>query len=382
MKAVVSYTGIEVLYPCVIHLFNQNEVIECEYQSGNTGKDLLYFVCDYMKLENKDYWGFKYFDIYNQRHWLENNKLIKTQIKDICPVHFYFAVRVYPPQPYRLTDAKSKHQIFMQIRLDLANGRLCCNPSDVALLLGLMLQYKYGDYDASKHEDNYAKDKIVYSQTVTSELKAIDLHKCHLKGMNKAQTEDFFLRMTSQMETYGVDPYLVEDISKQKLTLWINYKGMITYKDSKIIHHLEWMAINRIKYEKCHLIIDISSSDTVVFVCLTEAECNYIYIGAIAHLYYFTNSGNKCNSTTGTMGSDAEEIEELTSDEYDAKNNNGPVFKQSDGFIDKNDIKLKGVNIWRSMTFWHIILIVIFVGVFTKYTVEGNQMFQDVIIVN
>lgn len=307
MKTVVSKTGIEVIYPCSVHLLT-GEILECEYKSDQTGQELMSFICDHLGFFEKDFWGFTFLDCFEQRHWLDLSKLIRTQVKNVCPIHLRFRVKVYPPEPYKLEEHIKKH-IFLQLWLDLKSGRLCCGISDASLLLGLILQFQLGDFNPELHFGNYVKEKFLQHQTFAIEMKAILFHKDHLSGINKDQTIDLFLRLSSQLETYGVDPFLVEDVKKRTMTLWINFKGMDTFVDAERIHHLEWMAITRIKQDERSIFVHLTTGDVVEFICLTKGECGYIYENAVDHLKYFTTSGNK--STTGIIGSEsAEDLEE------------------------------------------------------------------------
>lgn len=307
MKTVVSQSGVEVLYPCSIHLLT-GEILECEYKSDQMGHELMDFVCDHIGLPEKDHWGFKFLDCFEQRHWLDLNKLIRIQMKNVCPIQLLFRLIVYPPESYKLEEP-TKTQIFVQLRLDLKSGRLCCGISDASLLLGLLLQFQLGDYNSDTHVGNYVKDKFLQHQPFVIEMKAIAFHREHLSGINKHQTIDLFLRLASQLETYGVDPFLVEDCNQQRMTLWVNYKGMSTYVDAGMIHSLEWMSISRIKQDNCSIFIHLVSGHLIELFCLTKAECNYIYEVSVNHLRYFTTSGAK--STTGVIGSDSfEDLEE------------------------------------------------------------------------
>ncbi|XP_018570260.1 FERM domain-containing protein 3-like [Anoplophora glabripennis] len=302
MKTVLSKTGIEVLYPCTIHLLRNGEILECEYKSDHTGRELLNYICDYQGLSEKEYWGLKYVDTFEQRHWLELDKLIRSQVKNVCPIHFHFRVKVYPPEPYKLTDKETKHQIFLQLRYDLVSGRLCCGPNDSALLLALILQYTHGDFNPEIHIGNYIKDKIILNQNFMVETKAIEIHRNHLSDLKKSHIEDLFLRMACQLEAYGIDPYLVEAHNHSNLNLWVNHNGMVTYVENRKVHHLKWMDIAKVEQDDCKLIVKMGNDEVVEFVCLTKAECNYIYRNVVDHLIHFTATDKK--STASLVGSE------------------------------------------------------------------------------
>lgn len=72
-----------------------------------------------------------------------------------------------------------------------------------------------GDYDPEIHLGNYVCDyKILLKQTDAIEDKAMDLHQKHLKGQSPSQVEKSFLKIASQLDTYGVDPHPVKVIYK------------------------------------------------------------------------------------------------------------------------------------------------------------------------
>lgn len=312
MKTVLSRTGIEVLYQCTVHFLNDG-VLECEYKSNSLGSDLLDYICEYISIVEKEYWGLNFHDSFNQRHWLETNKLIRVQVKNVCPIHFHFKVKVYPPEPYKSLDTVSKHHIFLQLKKDLLNSSLYCGPSDSALLLALVLQHTYGDYDSSVAFETYVAKKIIQNQTISTELKAIELHKNHLNGLSKTQIEDLLLRMVCQLETYGIDPFLVESEENLKLTLWINHRGMVTYIESKKVQEFNWLGIRSIFQSYNNLIIQLVNDKKVIFTCSTQAECDYIFQCAIAHLEVFTSTGAK--STIGIIESvSAESIDNVNLD--------------------------------------------------------------------
>ncbi|CAG9854532.1 unnamed protein product [Phyllotreta striolata] len=300
MKTVVSKTGIEVLYPCTIHLLKKAAIVECEYKSDSVGQDLLDYICDYFHFTDAEYWGLKFIDSYGQRHWLEADRLIRVQVKNCCPVHFQLRINVFPPEPYKLADKFTKDQIFMQLRLSLLNGSLGCGSNDAPLFISLLLQYNYGDHDEKVHFGNYVKDKIILNQTFASEVKAIEIHRTHLKGLTGEQAQDLLLRLSCQSETYGVDPYVVENENGEKVVLYINCNGLATYKDAEKVEAFDWMSIGGISQDKRTLLVHSTKDEVVRYVCVTEGECNYIRYSAVNHLKCFTGSGYQ--STMAVVG--------------------------------------------------------------------------------
>ncbi|CAF5176664.1 unnamed protein product, partial [Rotaria magnacalcarata] len=69
----------------------------------DTGKILANRVCDLMNLEERDYFGLTFINNEKTRTWLDNDKRVISQLKDVDPI-FYFQVKFYPPEPALLQD--------------------------------------------------------------------------------------------------------------------------------------------------------------------------------------------------------------------------------------------------------------------------------------
>ncbi|XP_072389383.1 FERM domain-containing protein 3-like [Diabrotica undecimpunctata] len=293
MKTETSKRKVEIFYPCSVHLLTNGSVVDCEYKLDNIGNDLLDYICEYLHVEQKCYWGLRYVDEYGQKHWLDENKLIHSQVKNTSLMHFYFRVKIYPPDPFKVSDDEAKYQIFMQLRLDLVSGKLGCKSCDAVMLIALILQYSCGDFDDEVHLGNYVQEKIVMNQTFSIEMKAIEIHKNYLKGITIYQAEDLFLRMACQLETYGVEPYLVENIYGDKMTLWINYKGVAAYKGGREVHKFDWMSIVNVTQEDDRLVLNLTTEDNIKFYCFTTAQCDYIFQATLGAFAYFTSLNRK-----------------------------------------------------------------------------------------
>ncbi|KAL3289458.1 hypothetical protein HHI36_022882 [Cryptolaemus montrouzieri] len=200
-----------IIYKCAVRLLEDSEVLECEYRLHHKGKYLLEFVCQQLNLIEQDYFGLRYVDNTNQRHWLDLEKSINKQVKDLDPVLFSFRVKFYPPDPFKLKEEITRYQIFLQLKRDLLHGRLYCGIDDAAMLAALVIQSELGDYDSEIHEGNYVTDlKILLKQTPTIEEKAMEIHQKQLKGEDPSQIESKFLKRACPLDTYGIDPHPVK----------------------------------------------------------------------------------------------------------------------------------------------------------------------------
>ncbi|KAG0720864.1 FERM domain-containing protein 5 [Chionoecetes opilio] len=197
-------------YRCTIRLLDDNEVLECEFQSYHKGKVLLDFVFNRLDLVETDYFALRYIDQNKQRHWLDPNKNILRQIKNLAPILFCFRVKFYPADPLRLQEEITRYQLFLQLRRDLLHGRLYCSQGDAVILAAYTIQAEIGDYDPTKHYGNYISDfKILLKQTQKIDEKIMELHPT-FKKHTPLMAETGFLKKAAVLDTYGVDPHPVK----------------------------------------------------------------------------------------------------------------------------------------------------------------------------
>ncbi|KAK8385689.1 hypothetical protein O3P69_016460 [Scylla paramamosain] len=286
--------GIE--YKCTIRLLDDNEVLECEFQSYHKGKILLDFVFNKLNLVETDYFALRYVDQNKQRHWLDPNKNILRQIKNLSPILFCFRVKFYPADPLRLQEEITRYQLFLQLRRDLLHGRLYCSQSDAAILAAYTVQAEIGDYDPSKHYGNYISDfKILLKQTPKIEEKIMELHPT-LKNHTPLMAETAFLKKASVLDTYGVDPHPVKDHRGSQLYLGLNHTGVLTFQGSRKTHHFRWAEVQKLNYEGKMFIVHLIFAEdartkkkhTVGFKCPTASACRHLWRCAVEQRLFYT----------------------------------------------------------------------------------------------
>ncbi|KAF2885612.1 hypothetical protein ILUMI_20554 [Ignelater luminosus] len=281
-----------IVYKCTVRLLEDTEILECEYKPNHKGKVLLEYVCQQLNLVEQDYFGLRYVDASEQRHWLDLGKSILKQVKDLDPVLFSFRVKFYPPDPFRLKEEITRYQIFLQLKRDLLHGRLYCAVGEASMLAAFIIQGDLGDYMPEVHLGNYVSDyKILLKQTETIEEKIMEIHQKNLKGQTPPQVESSFLKLACQLDTYGVDPHPVKDHKGSQLYLGINYSGILTFQGSRKTHHFRWSDVQKINYEGKMFIIHLNYNEkkhTVGFKCPSGSACKYVWRCAMEQMLFFT----------------------------------------------------------------------------------------------
>ncbi|XP_011333183.1 FERM domain-containing protein 5 isoform X5 [Ooceraea biroi] len=293
-----SKSDVTVVHRATIRLFDDNEIIYCDFQPQDKGRYILEYVCKQLNILEMDYFGLRYVDKERERHWLDLAKTAIKQVKDMHEILLCFRVKFYPPDPLRLKEEITRYQVYQQLKRDLLYGRLCCSPGEASLLVACIVQSELGDYDLEVHEGNYISEhKLLKTQTPTIEEKAMELHQNQMKGFTPEQAENYFLRLASQLDTYAVDPHPVKDPDKgTQLHLGINHCGILTFQDSRKIQHFRWSEVQKINFEGKMFIVHVTISEDVRtkkkhlvgFKCPTATNCRHVWRCAIEQMLFFT----------------------------------------------------------------------------------------------
>uniref|UniRef100_A0A8C2GUZ5 Erythrocyte membrane protein band 4.1 like 2 n=1 Tax=Cyprinus carpio TaxID=7962 RepID=A0A8C2GUZ5_CYPCA len=212
----------------------------------------------------KDYFGLSFKDNAEQRCWLDVTKEIKRQIRN-SQWQFVFSVKFYPPDPSQLTEDITRYLLCLQLRQDIASGRLPCSFVTHALLGSYTLQGELGDHDPEEHRLDYISDfQFAPNQTKELEEKVVELHKSH-RGMTPAQADAQFLENAKKLSMYGVDLHHAKDSEGVDIMLGVCSNGLLIYKDRLRINRFAWPKILKISYKRSNFYIKIRPGEAEQF---------------------------------------------------------------------------------------------------------------------
>lgn len=133
------------------------------------GNDLYEQVFYSLDLIEKDYFGLQFTDANHVKHWLDPTKAIKKQVKSLYilfptffptqfliifhtqlvgpPYTLRLKVKFYSSEPNTLREELTRYQFFLQLKLDLLEGRIECTDQKAIEICGLALQCKQFDLE-------------------------------------------------------------------------------------------------------------------------------------------------------------------------------------------------------------------------------------------
>ncbi|XP_044025752.1 band 4.1-like protein 2 isoform X11 [Siniperca chuatsi] len=252
------------LVVCHVTLLDGSD-FTCEVEKRAKGQYLFFKVCEHLNLLEKDYFGLTYTDSHEQKCWLDPTKEIKRQMRS-NNWQFAFNVKFYPPDPSLLTEDITRYLLCLQLREDVASGRLPCSFVTHALLGSYTLQAEFGDYepDQPRPLDYISQRTFAPNQNKEMEEKILELHKSH-RGMTPAQADAQFLENAKKLSMYGVDLHHAKDSEGVDIMLGVCANGLLVYKDRLRINRFAWPKILKISYKRNNFYIKIRPGETEQF---------------------------------------------------------------------------------------------------------------------
>ncbi|XP_055982376.1 band 4.1-like protein 2 isoform X4 [Sorex fumeus] len=248
---------------CKVTLLDGTEY-SCDLEKRAKGQVLFDKVCEHLNLLEKDYFGLSIQENTEQKNWLDPAKEIKKQLRNL-PWLFTFNVKFYPPDPSQLTEDITRYFLCLQLRKDIASGRLPCSFVTHALLGSYTLQAELGDHDPEQRGSTDLSDfQFAPTQTKELEEKVAELHRTH-RGLSPAQADSQFLENAKRLSMYGVDLHHAKDSEGVDIKLGVCANGLLIYKDRLRINRFAWPKILKISYKRSNFYIKVRPAELEQF---------------------------------------------------------------------------------------------------------------------
>nr|XP_061810227.1 band 4.1-like protein 3 [Nerophis lumbriciformis] len=282
-------------------------VFSCTLEKRARGLQLLDKVCEHINLLERDYFALSFRDADDNKNWLDPGKEIKKQLRGV-PWNFSFNVKFYPPNPTQLSEDITRYFLCLQLRQDVASGRLPCSFATHAVLGSYTVQSELGDYDPDECGSDYVGELcLAPNQSKQMEEKIAELHKTH-RGMTPAEAEMLFLENVKKLSMYGVDLHharlvgsrfaclssgLSEDSEGVAIMLGVCSSGLLVYRDRLRINRFSWPKILKISYKRNNFYIKVRPEEfeqfesTIAFKLLNHRAAKRLWKVCVEHHSFF-----------------------------------------------------------------------------------------------
>uniref|UniRef100_A0A8D2AH87 FERM, ARHGEF and pleckstrin domain-containing protein 1 n=1 Tax=Sus scrofa TaxID=9823 RepID=A0A8D2AH87_PIG len=186
------------------------------------GKVLLDAVCNHLNLVEGDYFGLEFPD---------HKKITVGDVHGMLgPKHVVvkFVVKFFPPDHTQLQEELTRYLFALQVKQDLAQGRLTCNDTSAALLISHIVQSEIGDFDEASDREHLAKNKYIPQQDALED-KIVEFHHNHI-GQTPAESDFQLLEIARRLEMYGIRLHPAKDREGTKINLAVANTGILVFQ--------------------------------------------------------------------------------------------------------------------------------------------------------
>ncbi|XP_075774894.1 FERM, ARHGEF and pleckstrin domain-containing protein 1 isoform X6 [Pelodiscus sinensis] len=255
------------------------------------GKVLLDAVCSHLNLVEGDYFGLEFPDHKKIMVWLDLLKPIMKQIRRPKHVVVKFVVKFFPPDHAQLQEELTRYLFALQVKQDLAQGRLTCNDTSAALLISHIVQSETGDFDETIDREHLAKNKYIPQQE-TLEDKIMEFHRNHI-GQTPAESDFQLLEIARRLEMYGIRLHPAKDREGTKINLAVANTGILVFQGHTKINAFNWAKVRKLSFKRKRFLIklrpDVNSSfqDTLEFLMASRDFCKSFWKICVEHHAFF-----------------------------------------------------------------------------------------------
>uniref|UniRef100_A0A8C1NFJ5 FERM, ARHGEF and pleckstrin domain-containing protein 1 n=1 Tax=Cyprinus carpio TaxID=7962 RepID=A0A8C1NFJ5_CYPCA len=256
----------------VLLLDDSEEIFDISHRAS--GRVLFETVCLHLNLIEGDYFGLEFQSHHRKMVWLDLLKPIRKQITRPKHTVLRFVVKFFPPDHSLLLEELTRYLFALQVRQDLASGRLTCSDASASLLVSHIIQSEIGDFEETQ-----------FSQT----------KHFLISLLKKKNTESDYrlLEVASRLEMYGIRLHPAKDREGTKLSLAVAHGGVLVFQGHNRINNFNWSKIRKLSFKRRRFLIKLRADpsninqDTLEFLMASRDCCKMFWKVCVEYHAFF-----------------------------------------------------------------------------------------------
>uniref|UniRef100_A0A8K9X7T9 FERM, ARHGEF and pleckstrin domain-containing protein 1 n=1 Tax=Oncorhynchus mykiss TaxID=8022 RepID=A0A8K9X7T9_ONCMY len=190
-----------------------------------------------------------------------------------------------------LCPVLSRYLFALQIKHDLACGRLTCNDSSAALLVSHIIQSEIGDFEESQSRQHLLNNSYIPDQMALMD-KIMEFHSNN-GGQTPAESDYQLLEVVRRLELYGVRLHPAKDREGSKQSLAVAHTGVLVFQGHTKINAFNWSNVRKLSFKRKRFLIklrpDLNSSyqDTLEFLMGSRDCCKVFWKICVEYHAFF-----------------------------------------------------------------------------------------------
>ncbi|XP_072286751.1 FERM domain-containing protein 7 [Pyxicephalus adspersus] len=213
-------------------------------------------------------------------------------------------VKFFPVDPGQLRGELTRYLFALQMKKDLASGRLSCNDNSGALMTSYILQAELGDYEEETARKHLEQNQYLPNQEYLDN-KILKYYQRHV-GKSPAEADMQLLDIARKLDMYGIRPHQAIDGENMQINLAVAHMGVLVLRGNTKINTFNWATIRKLSFKRKHFLIKLHphidfnslrtlSKDTLEFTMVTRDACKAFWKTCVEyHAFFRLSEEPKC----------------------------------------------------------------------------------------
>ncbi|EPY78868.1 FERM domain-containing protein 7 [Camelus ferus] len=200
-------------------------------------------------------------------------------------------VKFFPVDPGHLREELTRYLFTLQIKKDLALGRLPCSDNCTALMVSHILQSELGDFHEETDRKHLAQTRYLPNQD-DLESKIVHFHQKHV-GRSPAESDILLLDIARKLDMYGIRPHPASDGEGMQIHLAVAHMGVLVLRGNTKINTFNWAKIRKLSFKRKHFLIKLHANilvlckDTLEFTMASRDACKAFWKTCVEYHAFF-----------------------------------------------------------------------------------------------
>uniref|UniRef100_A0A8C1R6D7 FERM, ARHGEF and pleckstrin domain-containing protein 1 n=1 Tax=Cyprinus carpio TaxID=7962 RepID=A0A8C1R6D7_CYPCA len=274
----------------VLLLDDSEEIFDISHRAS--GRVLFETVCLHLNLIEGDYFGLEFQSHHRKMVWLDLLKPIRKQITRKRPSLSSFTEAFMCLSHVLICLFSIRYLFALQVRQDLASGRLTCSDASASLLVSHIIQSEIGDFEETQCRQHLLNTNYIPDQMALMD-KIMEFHHKHI-GQTPAESDYRLLEVASRLEMYGIRLHPAKDREGTKLSLAVAHGGVLVFQGHNRINNFNWSKIRKLSFKRRRFLIKLRADpsqninqDTLEFLMASRDCCKMFWKVCVEYHAFF-----------------------------------------------------------------------------------------------